>query len=64
MQVRDTLVAKLNERIDVIGWIGSYAEQLEGYWIGELVDLTLVASMEIVRQTLNPKPANLECVDH
>jgi hypothetical protein len=52
--VRDTLVDKLNERIDIIGWMGSYAENLEGYWIGELVDLTLIASMEIVRESHKP----------
>eukprot|EP00287_Rhodomonas_sp_CCMP768_P030932 CAMPEP_0202854338 /NCGR_PEP_ID=MMETSP1389-20130828/90950_1 /ASSEMBLY_ACC=CAM_ASM_000865 /TAXON_ID=302021 /ORGANISM="Rhodomonas sp., Strain CCMP768" /LENGTH=230 /DNA_ID=CAMNT_0049532921 /DNA_START=196 /DNA_END=888 /DNA_ORIENTATION=+ len=46
-EVRDTLVDKLNERIDVIGWMGDKFEEWEGVFIRKIVDLTLMQGMDM-----------------
>ena len=45
--VRDKLVDELNERINVIGWVCDKFEEWEGLLIRKVVDLTLLAGMDL-----------------
>ncbi|EKX51518.1 hypothetical protein GUITHDRAFT_102782 [Guillardia theta CCMP2712] len=46
-EVRDCLVNELNEKINVIGWVCDKFEEWEGILIRNIVDLTLMESMDM-----------------